>query len=83
MFRNLTIHTIPQMCVTNLVTKKGYHQKKKKKKKKGFMNTLTQYIGLNNFFFFLTFSIVPLETSIAAKTPKKISDTADTVQYFI
>ena len=47
------------------------------------MNTLTQYIGLNNFFFFLTFSIVPLETSIMAKTPKKISDTADTVQYFI
>ena len=80
MFRNLTIHTIPQMCVTNLVTKKSYHRKKKKK---GFMNTLTQYIGLNNFFFFLTFSIVPLETSIMAKTPKKISDTADTIQYVI
>lgn len=68
MFRNLTIHTIPQMCVPNLVTKKSYHQKIKIKI--GFINTLTQYIGLNNIFF-LTFSIVRLETSITAKTPKK------------
>lgn len=71
MFRNLTIHTIPQMCVPNLVTKKSYHQKIKIKIKIGFINTLTQYIGLNNIFFFLTFSIVRLETSTTAKAPKK------------